>query len=123
MKSAQNEKVGIFCHQPCSSSKPNSLLWNAEEVLALIREYPVAIFAAGHDHGGFYGRDSKRTLHHIVPAAPIECAKHESAYGYLDIRDDRSGADIIWTGEDTLFLTHFPRYTLIFSSYIRQEAK
>jgi 3',5'-cyclic AMP phosphodiesterase CpdA len=49
-----NEKVVIFCHQPVfAPSKPQSLVWNAEEVLEVIREHGnVVTWIAGHDHGG-----------------------------------------------------------------------
>ena len=49
-----NEKVVIFCHQPVyAPNKPQSLVWNAEEALAVIREHGnVVMWIAGHDHGG-----------------------------------------------------------------------
>jgi manganese-dependent ADP-ribose/CDP-alcohol diphosphatase len=52
-----NEKVVIFCHQPVyAPNKPQSLVWNAEETLAIIREHGnVVIWIAGHDHGGQVG--------------------------------------------------------------------
>ena len=49
-----NEKVVIFCHQPIyAPNKPQSLVWNAEEVLDTVREHGnVVMWLAGHDHGG-----------------------------------------------------------------------
>jgi predicted MPP superfamily phosphohydrolase len=49
-----NEKIVIFCHQPVHApNKPQSLIWNSEEILEIIREYGnVVLWIAGHDHGG-----------------------------------------------------------------------
>ena len=52
-----NEKVIIFCHQPVyATTKPQSVVWNSEEVLEIIRKYGnVVIWIAGHDHSGQVG--------------------------------------------------------------------
>ena len=49
-----NEKVVIFCHQPVYAiNKPQSVVWNSEVVLEIIRKYGnVVIWIAGHDHSG-----------------------------------------------------------------------
>ena len=55
LKSSElNEKVVIFCHQPVyAPNKPQSLVWNAEEILEVIRKHGnVVMWMAGHDHGG-----------------------------------------------------------------------
>ena len=55
LKSSElNEKIVIFCHQPVyAPNKPQSLVWNAEEILEVIRKHGnVVMWMAGHDHGG-----------------------------------------------------------------------
>jgi manganese-dependent ADP-ribose/CDP-alcohol diphosphatase len=58
-----NEKVVIFCHQPVyAPNKPQSLVWNAEEVLEAVRAHGnVVMWLAGHDHGGqvYYTRSTE----------------------------------------------------------------
>ena len=51
-----NEKCICFCHQPIYSTKPQSLVWNADEVLDTLYSYgsTVQMWIAGHDHGGHY---------------------------------------------------------------------
>ena len=48
-----NERVIIFCHQPIwSPFKPQSLIWNSEEILNIIHASGnVCLWLAGHDHG------------------------------------------------------------------------
>jgi manganese-dependent ADP-ribose/CDP-alcohol diphosphatase len=55
--SERTEKVVIFCHQPVfAANKPQSLVWNSEEVLDIVREFGnVVMWIAGHDHGGQVG--------------------------------------------------------------------
>lgn len=50
----KNEKVIIFCHQPVyAPNKPQSLVWNSEEVLEVVRGSGcVKLWIAGHDHNG-----------------------------------------------------------------------
>jgi manganese-dependent ADP-ribose/CDP-alcohol diphosphatase len=50
----RNEKVVIFCHQPVwSPDKPNSVIWNSEDILKILWKYDnVFMWIAGHDHDG-----------------------------------------------------------------------
>ena len=48
------EEVVVFSHQPVHSpSKPQSLVWNAEQVLSVLHAAGnVRMWIAGHDHDG-----------------------------------------------------------------------
>ena len=111
------EKVIIFCHQPIySPSKPQSLIWNAEEILATIQESGnVVAWFAGHDHDGQYAIDSSG-IHHIVPCAPIECGEGENSFGHIEVFEDK--LVVAWKGKtpknsvlpwpETLNIKYFP---------------
>eukprot|EP01031_Cornospumella_fuschlensis_P037617 gene37617-45695_t len=98
-KSYQNkEKVIIFCHQPIfSPNKPSSLIWNAEETLDILHQYPgtVVMWLAGHDHGGQCAIDN-RGIYHIVPPAPIECELEDLAFGTVEVYNDH--LKLLWMG-------------------------
>jgi manganese-dependent ADP-ribose/CDP-alcohol diphosphatase len=96
-----NERVMVFCHQPIySPSKPNSLIWNAEEILAILHASGnVCMWMAGHDHDGNYCQD-QYGIHHIIPPAPIEAEEGELAYGHIDVRDEQ--LILNWTGKQPL---------------------
>ncbi|XP_029695477.1 dual specificity mitogen-activated protein kinase kinase 4-like isoform X1 [Takifugu rubripes] len=61
----RHEKVTIACHLPVhpNSTDPLCLLWNFDEVLAVIRSHSsVVCFMAGHDHdGGYYFDEDTET--------------------------------------------------------------
>ena len=85
------EKVVVFCHQPIYSPlKPHSLIWNSEEVLDTLQSYgsTVQLYIAGHDHGGQYAVD-ETGLHHLVPAAPLECNVGEVSFGHCEVHEDQ----------------------------------
>lgn len=96
-----NERVMIFCHQPIySPSKPNSLIWNAEEILSILHSSGnVCLWMAGHDHDGNYCKDMNG-IHHIIPPAPIEAEEGELAYGHIDVCADN--LILHWTGKQPL---------------------
>ena len=92
------EKVVFFCHQPIySPNKPQSVIWNSEDVLEVIHSFKnTCMWIAGHDHGGQYVQD-KFGIHHIVPPAPLECALGESAFGDIEVFQDKFILN--WTGK------------------------
>lgn len=97
-RSRENEEnVVIYCHQPIySPNKPQSLIWNAEEVLSVIQKSSnVRLWIAGHDHDGQYSIDDSG-VHHLVPCAPIECEEGQTAYGHIEVHQDKFVLD--WTG-------------------------
>lgn len=92
------EKVILFCHQPVyAPTRPNSLVWNAEEVLQLLWSFDnVVMWMAGHDHGGQSYLDEKGIVH-LVPPAPIECELGEKTFGYFDVFQDH--LRLHWVGK------------------------
>ncbi len=94
----QSEKVIIFSHQPIwTTTKPQSLIWNSEDILSILHKYGnVIVWMAGHDHGGQYDIDPKG-IHHIVPPAPIESEILDQTYG--DIRIYEKSIVLNWNGE------------------------
>jgi hypothetical protein len=92
-----DEKVVFFCHQPIfSPNKPQSVIWNSEEILDTIHRFKNTLaWVAGHDHGGQYVIDSNG-LHHIVPPAPLECEEGGKAYGHIEVYPDKFVLN--WTG-------------------------
>ena len=85
------EKVIVFCHQPIYSPlKPHNLVWNSEEVLSTLQSFgnTVQLYVAGHDHGGQYAID-ETGIHHLVPAAPLECDEGEVSFGHCDVYEDQ----------------------------------
>lgn len=92
------EKVVFFCHQPIySPNKPQSLVWNSEEVLDLIHQFEnTYMWIAGHDHGGQYAVDDFG-IHHIVPPAPLECGVDETAFGHIEVHEDKFVLN--WSGK------------------------
>lgn len=98
-KSAQaGEQLICFSHQPIyAPTKPQSLIWNAEELLAILHKYGnTKLWMAGHDHDGQYAIDGEG-VHHLVPPAPLECEYGEKAFGVMEVFEDCIGVD--WTGK------------------------
>lgn len=101
----KEQRVVVFCHQPIHApGKPQSVLWNAEEVKEIIHTHgskSVVCWMAGHDHDGQYfvealGSDGE-VMHHLVPPAPIECSEEEpAAFGHMEVYPDR--LKLQWTG-------------------------
>lgn len=93
------EKCIVCSHIPTygPSTRPDTLLFNAEEVLAVLQSYPnVIAYMAGHDHSGGYALDASG-IHHIIPPAPLECAEGEVSYGTVDVFE--SHLQLNWTGK------------------------
>jgi len=84
------EKVLISCHIPVcpGSSTPDTLLWNYDEVLAILHSYPcVKGFFAGHDHVGGFAVDAKN-IHHKTFQAALEPPVGQMAYAIVSVYDD-----------------------------------
>jgi manganese-dependent ADP-ribose/CDP-alcohol diphosphatase len=101
------EKVVIFCHQPIyAPNKPQSVVWNAEELLELVHQSGnVLCWIAGHDHGGQYSMDEEG-VHHLVPPAPIECELGTDSFACISVFQDRLHLD--WRGEIPTTMLPFP---------------
>ena len=91
----QNRKVIVMSHNPIhpDSSNPVCLLWNYDDVLKILRQYPDVVVAcfAGHAHKGGYCRDEESGIHFRVLEAALE-NKPDKTYGILDVFYDRDDA-------------------------------
>ncbi|XP_077228983.1 manganese-dependent ADP-ribose/CDP-alcohol diphosphatase-like protein [Tasmannia lanceolata] len=92
------QKVVVCCHLPLDpgAASPEALLWNYDEVMAVIHRYNcVKVCFSGHDHKGGYSVDS-HGIHHRVLEAALECPPGSDAFGHVDVYHDRlylSGTD------------------------------
>jgi len=82
-----SQRVLVSCHVPiqpgsCTSS---CLLWNFEEVLAILHQHGnVAAYLAGHDHNGGYARD-ETGVHHITFKSPLEAPPPSTCFATVDV--------------------------------------
>lgn len=87
---AADEHVVVFTHIPLhpETSYPSSLLWNYDELLAVIFSAGCvrAVFS-GHSHANGYALE--RGVHFVVCDAILECAPHESAHAIVHVHGDR----------------------------------
>ena len=98
---AHGERCLVFCHVPChmpSTLFPECLLWNSEDLLAVMHKYhgTVVAYFAGHDHTGGHSVDDGGICH-MIPPAPIECGLDTVSYGVLHVMDDDS-IEVEWVG-------------------------
>lgn len=82
----------VCCHlalhpQTCA---PACLLWNYEQVLGVLADFPgtVAATLSGHAHRDGYFRD-ERGVHHRVCAAILETPPGGDCYGVVSVFPDR----------------------------------
>lgn len=72
------------------ATDPICLLWNFDEVLAVIRSHSsVVCFMAGHDHDGGYHLDEDTGIHHVTFEGVIETPPDSSASGIMSVYEDR----------------------------------
>ena len=73
----RNERVIVFCHFPvlAESCRPEHLLWDHREVLAMLESQPsVVAYMNGHDHRGGYAERNGR--HYVTFPGMVE---HDAA--------------------------------------------
>ena len=83
------ERVFIALHTPVhpDSSPPVCLLWNYEQLAALVTKHACVVATlAGHAHGGGQCLDAAGCHHFVLPAV-LECPPGENAFGHLEIFD------------------------------------
>lgn len=86
---AGRERVIVFSHFPIlrEASTAAHLLWNHEEVLALVESSrAAAAFLNGHDHSGGYAQ--RNGIHHVTLEGMVE-AGARSAYAVVEVYGDR----------------------------------
>jgi manganese-dependent ADP-ribose/CDP-alcohol diphosphatase len=71
------QNVILFCHFPVYPDSVDLNLWNSEEIIALIEDYPnVVAYINGHFHAGNYGL--KKGIHYITQAAMLDTYDNNS---------------------------------------------
>jgi len=79
------ERVILFCHFPVYPENVHNL-WNAAEVLALVRESETVVaYMNGHNHAGNYGRLAQR--HFVTFTGMVDT--EETAYAVVSVHADR----------------------------------
>jgi len=88
---AAGQRVIVASHCPLQEgcSSPSTLLWNYEEVLALLHASPTVICGLyGHDHAGGFGTDSEG-VHHLTLPSPLESQDGGNAFASITVYSDR----------------------------------
>jgi len=95
--SSANQQVIVFCHYPVYPVDGHNL-WNAEEVVELISQYPnVKAYMNGHHHKGNYGEH--KGCHYVNFKGMVE-TKDASAYAVVSCFHDRIEVDGFETEPD-----------------------
>lgn len=93
MARENGEQVIICSHQPVhpDSTFPTCLVWNYDDVLAIIRRYNDIIIASfsGHAHKGGYTRDEVSGVHFRTFEAVLESPENIRTYAIVDLHEDR----------------------------------
>jgi len=84
---ADNRAVAIFTHVPLfrPATQPKTVVWNCEEVLAVLHRHKDSVMAvfAGHDHDGGYAVDSAG-LHHVTMNSPLTATPGTDCFAVLE---------------------------------------
>jgi manganese-dependent ADP-ribose/CDP-alcohol diphosphatase len=89
IQSAYDEKqsVILFCHFPVYPDSVYLNLWNSEEIIALIEDYPnVVAYINGHFHEGNYGL--KKGIHYVTQAAMLD-TYDKNSFTVLEVYTDK----------------------------------
>ena len=88
-----DEKVILCSHQPIhpESTWPTCLIWNYDEILAIVRNYNDVVCASfsGHAHKGGYVRDEVSGVHFRTFEAVLESPDPIRTYAMVDVWEDR----------------------------------
>lgn len=89
----RDERVILCSHQPIhpGSTWPTCLIWNYDEILAVIRRYGDVVLASfsGHAHKGGYVRDEMSGVHFRTFEAVLESPDPVRTYAMVDVHEDR----------------------------------
>jgi predicted phosphodiesterase len=82
----KGEKVLAFCHFPLAPDNSHNLL-NYKEVLSMLTEFPeIAVWFAGHNHEGNFGKTGN--LYHLTFKAMVN-TENENSYAIVRIFNNR----------------------------------
>lgn len=85
MATEAGESVVLYCHFPIYPADVHNL-WNADEVVATIEQYPaVKAWINGHNHGGKYGE--KAGIHYLTLKGMVDT--EETSYAFVKVFADR----------------------------------
>lgn len=88
----QGQSVVVCSHLPIypDTCPPACLVWNYEEVLAVLHKHPGVVVAsiAGHTHQNGYLVDAAG-IHHMVLPGVVEAAPGRDCYGVVEVYADR----------------------------------
>ena len=83
----QGQNVILFCHFPLYPDTVYLNLWNDEEIIALLEDYPnVVAYINGHFHPGNYG--FKKGIHYINQAAMLDTYETNS-FSVLEVHRNK----------------------------------
>ncbi len=89
---ANGERVIVCSHQPIhpDSSFPTCLVWNYDDILAIVRKYADVVIASfsGHAHRGGYVRDEVSGVHFRTFEAMLESPSPVRTYAIVDMYSD-----------------------------------
>mmetsp|Transcript_23441 Transcript_23441/g.52136 ORF Transcript_23441/g.52136 Transcript_23441/m.52136 type:complete len:350 (+) Transcript_23441:1-1050(+) len=89
----EGRSVLVFSHVAVheAATKPKTLVWNSEEVLAVLHRHREAVVAvlSGHDHNGGYGVD-EAGIHHVTMNAALTAEPGRDCFATLECRPDRT---------------------------------
>lgn len=87
---SDRRSVLVFTHIPLleQASKPETILWNSEEVLSVLHDFADNVVAviAGHDHGGGYAVDPLG-IHHVTMNSPLTATPGNDCFAILECHD------------------------------------
>ncbi len=79
------QRAIVFCHFPVYPPDQH-ILWNADEVLAILEEFPhVAAYINGHNHAGNYAE--KKGIHYLNLKGMVDTSD-TNAYGIIEVYPD-----------------------------------
>lgn len=88
------ERAVVLCHFPVFPADRHNL-WNAAEVLDVLREYPcVEAYLSGHNHAGSYGQSEG--VHFLTLRGMVDTAS--TSYAVLEVREGR--IDVLGFGRE-----------------------
>ncbi|CAK0797966.1 unnamed protein product [Prorocentrum cordatum] len=97
------KNVILLSHIPIleASTTPKTVLWNAEQVLKLLRSWEgrsVVAVLAGHDHDGGYAVDPDSGVHHVTFMSPMICEPGSGRSGAATVCCFEDHAELVGHG-------------------------
>ena len=82
-----NERVGLYCHFPIAGNEFTEILWNSEQILALIDKYScVKFYFNGHNHDGDYLK--RNGVHYLTFKGMVETDNNSPYASVMIVKDN-----------------------------------